>query len=154
MITRKKKICKECGQETFIFSKGRCKNCSMKDYGRIKKKPAKKDENLEQFFDKHLQLLQQKPYCIETNKLLTLGKIHIAHLLPKRNHKSVATSDNNVVYVSWEVHQDFDRLLDQHRFQDIKNKYPIIWKSLLNVLPLCTEQTKLVKALKQYNEIH
>ena len=32
MITLKKKICKVCNQEEYIFSKGRCKMCAMKDY--------------------------------------------------------------------------------------------------------------------------
>lgn len=30
MITKKKKICKDCGAETFIFSKGLCKACSVR----------------------------------------------------------------------------------------------------------------------------
>lgn len=34
MITLKKKICKECGNEDYIFSKGRCKPCASKSYAK------------------------------------------------------------------------------------------------------------------------
>ena len=36
MIPRKKKICTECGDPAFIWSKGRCKECASKSYKRIK----------------------------------------------------------------------------------------------------------------------
>jgi len=36
-LKQKKKICKICKQEKFLFSKGRCKECSMKDWKPIKK---------------------------------------------------------------------------------------------------------------------
>lgn len=32
MIPRKKKTCKVCGREDYIFSKGRCKPCAQKAY--------------------------------------------------------------------------------------------------------------------------
>ena len=150
MIQRKKKICKECGKEDYLFSKGRCGVCAKRSYNGLKSSKPVKNNELDTFFKKHLLLMQKHPFCVETNSVLNLGKFHLAHLLPKRNHKSVATSDDNVVYVSWEVHQDYDMLLDQHRFKEIEEKYPIIWKSLLNVLPSCQEQTKLVTKLKEY----
>lgn len=38
MIKRKKKVCTECGNEDYIFSKGRCKPCAQKSYSKPKSK--------------------------------------------------------------------------------------------------------------------
>jgi hypothetical protein len=37
MITKKKKICKDCGAETYIFSKGLCKACSVRSKALLSK---------------------------------------------------------------------------------------------------------------------
>lgn len=147
MIKQKLKACKECGKECYLFSKGRCKYCASKSY--VKKQTKERQD----FFQKHVELLKKNPVCQQTGDYIsTPSKINIAHLLPKRNHKSVAENDLNVIYLSWQTHTTFDELLDRHEFEKIEKNMPKVWKSLLNVLPLCKEQTKLVTALKNYNE--
>ena len=70
--------------------------------------------------------------------------------MAKRNHKSVATNDLNVVYLTWQEHADFDRLLDCHKFEEIEKTFPKTWILLKKVLPLVQERTKLLIALEKY----
>jgi len=157
MIQRKRKICSECGEEKFIFSKGKCDFCASKTFkpiqqSKIKSKPKPKGnkEELNQFFDKHILILSKNPYSTTGEKIFNPSRLNIAHLLPKRNHKSVATIDENVVYLTWQEHTSFDYLLDCHKFSEIENKFPKVWILLKKVLPLVEERTKLVNALENY----
>jgi len=47
-MNQKKKICKSCNAETFIFSKGRCKNCTGKESVKKEKKPKVKEKSISQ----------------------------------------------------------------------------------------------------------
>ena len=44
MIPRKKKTCKECGKEDYIWSKGRCKPCASKSYKKLGPSKKAKDK--------------------------------------------------------------------------------------------------------------
>lgn len=48
MITRKLKKCKICSNECYIFSKGRCEQCSRQSYGSPKKVSSKQKVKIEQ----------------------------------------------------------------------------------------------------------
>lgn len=159
MIQRKKKICSGCGELKFIFSKGKCDFCASKTFKPIKPttkgikskpKPKENKDELNQFFDKHIAILVANPYSITGEKIFSPSRLNIAHLLPKRNHKSIATLDENVVYLTWQEHTSFDYLLDCHKFSEIENKFPKVWILLKKVLPLVEERTKLVNALNNY----
>ena len=114
----KKKICIECKKETYIFSKGRCKQCSMKSYkglnssSTLKKTPLKKITNKTQkkrqeerkdypeFFKRHIEIIRTEgKLCEECGSRLNGSVDEVAHILTKNKHKSVATNDNNVVYL-------------------------------------------------------
>jgi hypothetical protein len=159
-MIQKKKICKGvCGQLKYIFSKGMCQQCAAKGFKPIKqstikptkRKPKENQDELNQFFDKHVSLLLYNPRSYESNSFIpNASRFHIAHLFPKRNHKSVATNDLNVAYLTWQEHFDFDKLLDSHRFEEIEKTFPKTWLLLKKVLPLVQERTKLLIALENY----
>lgn len=67
MIARKKKICKECQNEDFIFSKGRCKRCSSKTWQTTPKTSDKAKANI-----KANNIYYQVQ--IDTNKAMNKGK--------------------------------------------------------------------------------
>lgn len=158
MIPRKKKTCKGCGNERFIFSKGMCEFCASKSFKPvqtrtpIKRTYNKKDNSeLNKFFDEHIAILSKIPYSYESGKKISEpSRLNIAHIFPKRNHKSVETNDFNVVYLTWQEHTTFDYLLDTHNFAEIEKRFPKTWKLLKNVLPLVQERTKLVLAIENY----
>lgn len=158
MIKQKKKICKECLTEQFIFSKGLCKFCASKSFKQIqptsikyKAKPKVNKDELNKFFEKHITILSQNPISTESGEFIsTPSRLNIGHLLPKRNHKSVETNDLNVAYLTWQEHSDFDRMLDSHKFEEIEKRFPKTWILLKKVLPLVQERTKLIIALENY----
>ena len=158
MIKQKKKKCVKCGRIDYLFSKGRCKPCATKDYGGIKRTSVKKSKakksvrtDLDAFFTVHITRLVKTPYSFESGVFISNpSRINIAHLFPKRNHKSVATEGYNVVYLTWQEHTDFDYWLDTRQFEKIEEKMPNTWNCLLKVLPLVQERTKLVIALNLY----
>ena len=67
MIPRKKKICKGCGKDDFIFSKGRCKQCAIKTYSKTPKTSDKTKESV-----KASKIYYQVQ--IDTNKVKNKGK--------------------------------------------------------------------------------
>lgn len=126
MIKQKKKICCVCGQETFIFSKKRCKPCATKEDGKSLKKftEKSKEKRLEErkdfpkFFQDAIEKLKLNPVCQNCG-----GKINanyepawgVCHLLSKGKYKSVATHPDNYVFLCSSkdpntnyCHEDFD----------------------------------------------
>lgn len=70
MIKRKKKVCNECGKEDYIFSKGRCKPCAQKSYGKPKAKkkfiaPISKGQadRLAVYRKRKHKFMKANPYC-------------------------------------------------------------------------------------------
>lgn len=162
MIQRKKKLCKgSCNSLQYIFSNGLCQACASKTFkpiqkSKIKVKPPKPKENkdeLNKFFDEHIQILSKTRCSYESGKYIhNPSRLNIAHLLPKRNHKSIAVCNFNVVYLTWQEHNTFDTYLDSHKFSEIEKTFPKTWILLKNVLSLVVERTKLVVALENYIE--
>lgn len=46
MIPRKKKICKSCEKEDYIFSQGKCVRCAKKSYEKVSKLSSKTKESI------------------------------------------------------------------------------------------------------------
>ena len=63
MITPKKKICSECQKESYIFSKGRCKPCAAKSYGKPKAISDKREKELKTYSQLRKQFLIKHPIC-------------------------------------------------------------------------------------------
>ena len=64
-------------------------------------------------------------------------------MFPKRRYKSVATNDNNVVYLTWQEHTDFDRYVDTRDLEKLETFFPKTWNRMKKVLPLVEENGKL-----------
>lgn len=123
MIKQKKKPCKSCGVDSYIFSKGRCKSCSTKEdrkpiakiteRAKVKKEGKKKViQELHQFY---LDLWDKRAdkngnvRCFETEILLshTLYKHNLccySHQIPKSKRPDLAFEEENVLIVLPDIH--------------------------------------------------
>lgn len=108
MIQQKKKICKSCQTDQFLFSKGRCKTCALREDSKpIKKQTTKnkvqkkaKRDLLTPFFQKHENIIKSKGLCCqECGGRLVGSFFECAHILDKQRYKSVMVVDDNVVYL-------------------------------------------------------
>jgi len=129
MIKPKKKICKECKNEDYIFSKGRCKRCAQKSYGGISSTPKpikaitaktakkKKERSKERvpFFKEQIEYIKEKGIkCEECGTPLHGGVDEVAHILSKSKHPEVETNKDNIVYLCGafsinQCHYNFDK---------------------------------------------
>ena len=107
------------------------------------KKPKPKDNksDLDSFFDRHVK--QAKISFESGTKISFPSRKNVAHLFPKRRYKSVATNDNNVVYLTWQEHTDFDRYVDTRDLEKLETFFPKTWNRMKKVLPLVEENGKL-----------
>ena len=116
MIPRKKKICKECNKEAFIWSKGRCKECSSKDWGKIR--TTKNVERIEA--DKLRREKDLKFYtliwskrihvCFNCNKGLgpTPNLLYFHHIIRKSSHPEFRYDEENIVLLCGECHNQVE----------------------------------------------
>lgn len=162
-----KKLCKGCGNETYLFSKGFCKQCTMRKGKKLtpskslKSKPKlekEKDIELMTYFEKHIEALKSFGVSEESGSPIPYPtNINICHLLDKARHPSVATHLDNCIYLTWEEHSQFDNLLFQHRFQDVRNSFPNSWETVVSrlkiIIPLCKERTKYLVALEEFIQL-
>jgi len=125
-IQQKPKTCKSCGESKLIFSRGRCKVCTLKEgKNSIKKSTEKSKEKRQEerkdfpkFFQDAIEKLKLNPVCQNCG-----GKINanyepawnIAHILLKAKFKSVATHPDNYIFLCSSkdpntnyCHEDFD----------------------------------------------
>lgn len=157
MIQRKKKICKVCGNEDFIFSKGMCKFCASKNYKAPSTtiKPKKNKMDLDNFFIQKIEQLLRLGKSEESGKKIPHPtRANICHILDKSRHKSVAYHPDNYVFLTIDEHSRFDRLLFEHEFAKLQQEFPNSWKIILDRLPrfiyICEENTKLKQALLKF----
>ena len=174
MIKKKKKVCKGCGNEEYIWSKGMCKKCAptqnaiksssilKKGKSKIRKSNPKTRERrkenkacLDFYFDYHIQRCNSSE---ETGKAIySATRANICHLLPKRTYKSVMCNVDNCVYLTLDEHTRFDYLLDTFQFdkleKEFKNSWPLCCKRYRKLIPLCEEKGKLIIKLKDYLSI-
>ena len=154
MIQRKKKICKSCGNEDFIFSKGMCKFCASKNYKvpSPSVKPKKNKMDLDNFFIQKIEQLIKLGKSEESGKRIPYPtRANVCHILDKSRHPSVAYHPQNYVFLTVDEHSRFDQLLFAHRFEELKKEFPNSWGKVLERLPYfindCLENTKLKAAL-------
>ncbi len=112
MIKQKKKLCKGCNKETYIFSKGFCKSCvpktTIKKYSEkgLKKKEEKKEytKNQTEFF---LEIWKERKHnCQSCGIWLGNGakSIFFDHLLEKNKRKDLALVKENILLVCSDCH--------------------------------------------------
>jgi hypothetical protein len=107
-IKIKKKICKTCETEQYIFSKGNCKRCAARSYAPIRRVPiaSKKtinpsDDNMQKWFDDTRKKLTGICQCGCGNKSQknddTFFRGSCCHIFPKRKFKSIQCHPLNYV---------------------------------------------------------
>ena len=151
-MQQKKKICKACGKETFIFSKGECVYCAKKRY--VKKKTVKRVDR-RKFFK---VMTGKSGLCVESGAYIKeLKSVNICHIFPKRTYKSIETDENNIIILNHDNHPKLDSYLDRNDIAGLKenmpNSYSYILIKLKELLPLITETSgELYFKLKQNYE--
>jgi hypothetical protein len=106
MIERKKKFCKNCLTEQFIWSKGMCKKCASLS---VKKKPIakmsvkRKVENVE-YLKLRLEYLNEHQKCEIKLACCTIWAIDIHHLYSGKDRQSHFTDFDNVKAVCRSCH--------------------------------------------------
>jgi len=159
MIQQKKKICTECGNEAYIFSKKRCKSCAMRSYSkpkqqtnkqREKKKEQSKERNV--YFDYYIQRCNRSEES--GTHIYSPTRANICHILDKGRHKSLQANLDNYIYLTMDEHTTLDNHLFKLEFDKIEEKLPNAWKIICTrvkkLLPLCQEKTKLYFKFKEY----
>lgn len=113
-----------------------------------------KGQDLEGYFQYHLAKLRNKPFSEESGRRIEPSKFSICHIFPKRIYKSVANHRENYVYLTWQEHADFDRLLDQMDFPSLEERFPKTWPKIKQragkILPEIKEYGKLLEKFKNY----
>lgn len=102
MIKYKKKICKSCKKEKYIFSKGMCKECSRKQYKRINKISKPKSKKLNELRSIEYPKSSECFFCGEIKPLM---KVHLI----RRSYSEVFYSDeSNIIWGCLDCHNEFD----------------------------------------------
>lgn len=135
MIKYKKKICIDCGNETYIFSHGRCKSCSSENQTVCKPKNNPTGERL--LFDKIWETRPHKSYLSGANlddysPLNRLGKLYtncFSHMLPKGKYEHFRLNEANIILLTPQEHLDWhskskdDLIKKDKRWEKVFNLY-------------------------------
>lgn len=171
MIKQKKKTCVECGNEDYIFSKGRCKSCAQKSYKPLSstyvlksttpiKKMTKKTQEAKkkqseirkEYFEYHIERCDRSEHS--GRPIGEASRANICHLFDKGRHKSVQANLDNFIYLTFQEHSDFDTHLFKLEFQELEESFTKGWKiaceRIEKLLPLVEEKTKFYFEIKKY----
>lgn len=166
MIQKKKKVCKNCETEQYIFSKGRCQRCATIEDS----KPLKRGSTIKKQTEKNKAYRKSQStvrevyfsYHIERCKvseesgvnIYNPNRANIAHIIDKGRHKSVQSHLDNFIYLTIQEHTDFDKLLFESNFEALEKNFTNAWgialERLKTVLPECLEKTKFIIKLEEY----
>lgn len=92
-----------------------------------------------EFFEKHVSSIKKdKKLCCECGKKLIGSVSEVCHILPKQYFKSIATDDENVIYLCNEHHNYYDNSTNEN----IKKMkiFPFIEESFLKLTEKLTEK--------------
>lgn len=160
-MKRKKKICKECGDEKFLYSRGRCQLCASKTYKKPKKatdtkKQQRKErsDKMKAYFDHHIERCK---FSEDSGAPIhDANRSNCCHLYPKRIYKSVEDNLENCVYLLIGEHNVFDAFMDRHDFKSLEvnfpNAWPIVVERMKKLLPYVTENKALKIKFEKYLE--
>lgn len=110
MIDRKKKICKECSKEDYIWSKGRCKRCASKSF----KKPgisSKAKEKIDLDTEFYKEIWSERPhYCEECNGFLgdRWERYMFSHILSKGSQPKLRHVKENINILCFDCHHKWE----------------------------------------------
>jgi hypothetical protein len=166
MIQQKKKICKNCQTEQYIFSKGRCQKCAtiedskpLKRGSTIKKQTEKNKANRksqftirEVYFDYHIRNCRSSEHS--GTIIFFPTRANCCHLFDKARHPSVQGNLINCIYLTLDEHTRFDQLLYSNEFDKLEEEFPNAWASARGrmrlLLPVVKEETKFKNKFEQW----
>jgi hypothetical protein len=166
MIQQKKKICKNCQTEQYIFSKGRCQKCAtiedskpLKRGSTIKKQTEKNKANRKSqsairdvYFDYHIRNCRSSEHS--GTIIFFPTRANCCHLFDKARHPSVQGNLINCVYLTLDEHTRFDQLLYSNEFDKLEEEFPNAWKSasgrMVLLLPEVKEETKFKNKFEEW----
>jgi hypothetical protein len=166
MIQQKKKICKNCQTEQYIFSKGRCQRCATIEDS----KPLKRDTTIKKQTDKNKTIRKSQSAirdvyfdyhirnCRSSEHSGTIiffpTRANCCHLFDKARHPSVQGNLINCIYLTLDEHTRFDQLLYSHEFEKLEEEFPNAWASARGrmrlLLPEVKEETKFKNKFEQW----
>lgn len=127
-MQQKKKICKTCQKEDYLFSGGNCRRCASVKYAKPKQATQKSKEKrtldrvgFSDFFIEHIQLIKDEGMKCENCQQPLRGNVsEVAHILSKSKHLEVSTNEANVLYLCGMFtdngcHAEFDNSLSRRR---------------------------------------
>lgn len=166
MIQQKKKICKSCQTEQYIFSKGRCQRCAtIEDSKPLKrgstiKKQTDKNKAIrnsqsairDAYFDYHIRNCRSSEHS--GTIIFNPSRANCCHLFDKARHPSVQGNLINCVYLTLDEHTRFDQLLYSHEFDKLEEEFPNAWASARGrmrlLLPEVKEETKFKNKFEEW----
>lgn len=134
---RKLYKCSECGREVVILSKGMCPLCRSKSVPKkpraaIKSKPKKKATNYSNFYRMCIEeLFTLKMSEYSGKAIICPTTCNICHILPKRIYKSVAEDRGNIIFLTDEEHNKFDKFLDSMDLDGLKSEMPGLYSMMM-----------------------
>ena len=170
VMKRRLYACDRCGTKVPVRSKGLCPRCREQErinngtqtmlskkhkLNKTSSKTSAKNREKKKVRDVYFEYHIARCTSSEDSGIIIYNptKANICHLLPKSNHPSVQANLENCIYLTFTEHERFDKLLFEHRFEDLEKEFETAWPIALQrikkLLPLA-ENTKLTRALTQY----
>lgn len=153
-MERKGYECKKCGRVVAIRSKGLCPSCRSKELQKetgVKKKELHKkvyrkktNPELSGFFRLMVEKLQEIGVSMTGLPIHSPTVCNVCHILPKRWYKSVATEEDNILFLTESEHTRFDSLLDRMDFGGLEKEFNSIWRFAVRMV-LKMENKGLIK---------
>jgi hypothetical protein len=151
----KSKKCKECDRP--VFSKGYCqihqpKKSIKSSRESTKEKTAIKQEKRNSYFEFHLERCNRSEESFK--QISNPTRANICHIFPKGLHPSVQDNLENCVWLLFEEHERFDKLLFSLEFDKLEKEFKNSWNKVCtrakNIVPLLKESTNLSREFIKY----
>lgn len=78
---------------------------------------------------------------------------NVCHILPKRWYKSVAEDGDNIVFLTDEEHDNFDRYLDTLDFESLEKQFGKVWERAVRMVLQMEKEGKIKERGRLLNEI-
>lgn len=151
----KNKKCKECNNP--VFSKGFCKFHQPKksikqSRERTKEKKQLQSEKRGLYFEYHLERCTRSEESFK--QISNPTRANICHILPKSLHPSLEDNLKNCIYLTFEEHERFDKLLFSLEFEKLEKEFKNSWQKICiiaeELLSLSNESSNLSREFKKY----
>lgn len=122
-----------------------------------KQPKVKGSDPMKAFWEYHVHQLSKTMKCQESNLDIWTSRNSICHIFPKHEtggYPSVAAHLANAMYYDVDIHNRFDRLLNELDFvkleQEFPNSWPEVCEKAKTLLPLVKENGKLKSKFEEY----